>query len=55
MMGSDSPVSSRSVGRLLTRALPQVQVVEFSGMGHMGPITHSEAVNEVIGRFLERA
>jgi pimeloyl-ACP methyl ester carboxylesterase len=55
MMGSDSPVSSRSVGRLLTRALPQVQVVEFSGMGHMGPITHSEVVNEVIGRFLERA
>jgi pimeloyl-ACP methyl ester carboxylesterase len=54
MMGSDSPASSRGVGRLLTRALPQVQVVEFSGMGHMGPITHSEAVNDAIVRFLER-
>jgi pimeloyl-ACP methyl ester carboxylesterase len=54
MMGSDSPASSRGVGRLLMRALPQVQVVEFNGMGHMGPITHSEAVNEAISRFLER-
>jgi pimeloyl-ACP methyl ester carboxylesterase len=54
MMGSDSPTSSRGVGRLLIRALPQVQVVEFSGMGHMGPITHSEAVNDAISRFLER-
>jgi pimeloyl-ACP methyl ester carboxylesterase len=53
MMGSDSPASSRGVGRLLTRALPQVQVVEFSGMGHMGPITHPEAVNDAISRFLE--
>jgi pimeloyl-ACP methyl ester carboxylesterase len=54
MMGKDSPASSRGVGRLLTRALPQVQVVEFEGMGHMGPITHPEVVNETIFRFLER-
>src|SRR5262249_32845844 len=54
MMGSDSPASSRGVGRLLTQALPQVQIVEFKGMGHMGPVTHAEAVNEAIVRFLER-
>ena len=54
MMGSDSPVPSRSVGRLLTGALPQVQVVEFDGMGHMGPLTHPEVVNTTICRFLER-
>ena len=53
MMGSDSPVSSRGVGRLLTRTLPQAQVIEFSGMGHMGPITHPEAVNDAISRFLD--
>jgi pimeloyl-ACP methyl ester carboxylesterase len=53
MLGRDSPASSRGVGRLLTRALPQVQLVEFSGMGHMGPITHPEAVNAAISRFLE--
>jgi pimeloyl-ACP methyl ester carboxylesterase len=54
MIGKDSPASSRGVGRLLIRALPQVQVVEFEGLGHMGPITHSEVVNEAISRFLER-
>jgi pimeloyl-ACP methyl ester carboxylesterase len=54
MMGKDSPASSRGVGRLLTQALPQVQVVKFEGLGHMGPITHPDAVNEVIARFLER-
>jgi pimeloyl-ACP methyl ester carboxylesterase len=54
MMGSESPAASRGVGRLLTRALRQAQTVEFSGMGHMGPITHSEVVNEAISRFLEQ-
>ncbi len=33
--------------------LPQVEVVEFEGLGHMGPITYPERVNEVILR-LER-
>jgi pimeloyl-ACP methyl ester carboxylesterase len=55
MMGSKSPSSSRGVGRLLIRALPKVQVVEFNGMGHMGPVTHPEVVNDAISRFLEPA
>ncbi len=54
MMGKNSPASSRGVGRLLIRVLPQVQVVEFEGLGHMGPVTHPELVNETISRFLER-
>jgi pimeloyl-ACP methyl ester carboxylesterase len=54
MVGSDSPASSRGVERLLRRALPQVNVVEFKGLGHMGPITHPKVVNETIARFLER-
>jgi pimeloyl-ACP methyl ester carboxylesterase len=54
MTGSDSPASSRGVARLLTKALPQVEVVEFNGVGHMAPITHPETVNEAICRFLER-
>jgi pimeloyl-ACP methyl ester carboxylesterase len=55
MMGRDSPASSRAVGRLLIPALPNVQVVEFEGLGHMGPITHAERVNETISRFLEQS
>lgn len=54
MTGKNSPVSSRGVGRLLTHTLPQLQVVEFEGLGHMGPITHPQIVNETIARFLGR-
>jgi pimeloyl-ACP methyl ester carboxylesterase len=54
MTGSESPAPSRGVARLLVRTLPQVETVEFSGVGHMGPITHPEVVNEAIARFLER-
>ncbi|MDX1725565.1 MAG: alpha/beta hydrolase [Pseudomonas sp.] len=54
MLGKDSPASSLGVARLLTRALPRVEVVEFEGVGHMGPITHQQRVNETILRFLER-
>ena len=55
MTGSESPASSLAVARLLTKALPNVEVVELKGMGHMGPITHPDAVNAAISRFLERA
>lgn len=54
MTGRDSPSSSRSVARLLTQALPQVQVIEFEGLGHMGPLTHPERVNLEIHAFLDR-
>ena len=54
MIGKNSPASSRGVARLLTRALPRVKVVEFNGLGHMGPVTHPEIVNAAISSFLER-
>ena len=53
MTGSESPAASRGVGRLLTQVLPQVEVLEFEGLGHMGPITHPQIVNAAIVRFLE--
>lgn len=52
MIGKDSPACTRSVARLLARALPQVELVELEGMGHMGPVTHPEIVNVAISRFL---
>jgi pimeloyl-ACP methyl ester carboxylesterase len=54
MVGSGSPASSRGVARHLVAVLPQVEVVEFDGLGHMAPITHPEVVNDTIARFLER-
>ena len=50
LVGQDSPASSRGVARLLTRTLPRV---ELEGLGHMGPVTHPEVVNDAIARFLE--
>ncbi len=54
MVGGRSPASSRGVARLLTGALPRVEVVELEELGHMGPLTHAEVVNDLVLRFLER-
>jgi pimeloyl-ACP methyl ester carboxylesterase len=55
MVGKRSTPSARGVARLLATALPRVELVEFEDLGHMGPMTHPDPVNEVIARFLERA
>jgi pimeloyl-ACP methyl ester carboxylesterase len=54
MVGKRSPRSAHGVARLLVNALPHVEVVEFENLGHMGPVTHPDLVNEAIGHFLER-
>jgi pimeloyl-ACP methyl ester carboxylesterase len=53
MLGKRSPLSSRAVAQRLARVLPKAEVVELDGLGHMGPVTHPDAVNSLIGRFLE--
>jgi len=52
MVGKKSPASSRGVARLLIGTLPRVKMVELD-LGHMGPVTHPEIVNEVIADFVE--
>jgi pimeloyl-ACP methyl ester carboxylesterase len=54
MMGTESPVSSRAVARVLASELPRVKMIELQGVGHMGPVTHPEIVNEVIAEFVDR-
>jgi pimeloyl-ACP methyl ester carboxylesterase len=54
MVGKKSPLSSRAVAQRLTRVLPRVEVVELDGLGHMGPVTHPQPVNDAIVRFLEK-
>lgn len=55
MVGARSPPPSRGVARLLSAVLPRVTVVEFAELGHMGPVTHPDPVNEAISRFLGEA
>ena len=52
--GTRSPLSSRAVTQRLRRVLPQVEVTELEGLGHMGPVTHPQPVNDAICSFLER-
>jgi len=54
IVGSKSPLSSRAVARRLARLLPRAELVELEGLGHMGPVTHPDVVNERIRGFLER-
>ena len=54
MVGQSSPQSSLGVARLMTGALPRVEVIQLDGLGHMGPITHPRQVNQVIADFLDR-
>jgi pimeloyl-ACP methyl ester carboxylesterase len=55
MVGKRSTASARGVARLLALTLPRAEFVEFEDLGHMGPVTHPDPVNEVIARFLRRA
>jgi pimeloyl-ACP methyl ester carboxylesterase len=52
MTGRQSPAASLGVARLLAPVLSRVERIAFDGMGHMGPITHPQVVNETIARFL---
>ena len=54
MTGARSTATARAVARLLCAALPRVERLEFDEAGHMGPITHADAVNEAIAQFLAR-
>jgi pimeloyl-ACP methyl ester carboxylesterase len=54
MLGGQSPASSRGVARLLTQVLPRVTLLEFPELGHMGPVTHADIVNDEIERFFAR-
>lgn len=53
LVGERTTASARGVARLLAPALPKAQVVHLERLGHMGPVTHPEIVNEKIAAFLD--
>ena len=55
LMGGRSPESAHAVARRLLPVLPQVRAHEFADLGHMGPVTHPQVVNEAIIAFLGQA
>jgi pimeloyl-ACP methyl ester carboxylesterase len=50
--GSDTAASTRRIAMLLRQAFPLAQHATLDGLGHMGPITHPDAVNARIAAFL---
>ena len=55
MLGRSSPEPVHAVARALIPVLPRVRVVEFPGLGHMAPVSHPEAINAEIAKFLSEA
>jgi len=54
LVGERSPLSSRAVARRLGALLPRAELVELEGLGHLGPVTHPDAVNARIAGFLDQ-
>lgn len=55
LVGTRSPSSSRGVADLITSVLPNVEVVELDGLGHMEPVTHPQIMNQAIARLLHES
>lgn len=53
MRGQDSPQPARAVIAELEKRLPTATLVSVVGAGHMGPVTHREAVADVIARHIQ--
>ncbi|HEX8404734.1 MAG TPA: alpha/beta hydrolase [Duganella sp.] len=51
MSGQHSPASTRLLAEQLAAALPNAVALQTRG-GHMGPITHGDAINPTIAAFL---
>ena len=54
MTGGRTTASALGVSARLLKVLPQAEHRTFDKLGHMGPITHPEPVNEAIDAFLQR-
>lgn len=54
MTGAQSRPAPRRIAELLRVALPRARHEILAGMGHMGPLTQTEVVNQQIVQFLDR-
>ncbi len=54
MSGRDTTLAARRIATLLADTLPDVECHQIEA-GHMGPITHADAVNRVLVSFLEQS
>lgn len=55
LTGTRSPLAARRTCALLAALLPRGRLVTLEGAGHMGPLTHADAVNSAVAAFLAEA
>jgi pimeloyl-ACP methyl ester carboxylesterase len=48
LTGEHSPVAARRVIQRLAGALPDARTITFPGAGHMGPLSHGDAVQAAV-------
>jgi pimeloyl-ACP methyl ester carboxylesterase len=48
MRGERSPVAARHTAAILAEAIPRATLTTVAGVGHMGPLTHADAVSDAI-------
>lgn len=52
LYGEKSPRPTQVISQMLSNVLPDVELLQMPKMGHMGPITHRETVNDQIEAFI---
>jgi pimeloyl-ACP methyl ester carboxylesterase len=52
LTGTRSTAAARRAIQLLRDTLPAATVIEFDGLGHLGPITHPERIDAAAAAFL---
>jgi pimeloyl-ACP methyl ester carboxylesterase len=52
LSGRETRASTRRMAELFEYALPDVEAITLSAMGHLGPITHAETVAQRIADFV---
>ena len=53
MHGTRTTASAHLLVQLLRELLPGARYEPMTGLGHMGPLTHPQRVNECLMRFLQ--
>jgi pimeloyl-ACP methyl ester carboxylesterase len=54
LTGTRSNRPARKVIQLLGETLSGAEIVEFDGLGHLGPITHAQVIDAAVVQFLAR-
>lgn len=52
LSGQKSTKPARAITELVSSVLPHARVLDLEGIGHLGPVTHPEIVNNAIEAFL---